>query len=581
MTSAAADNRNAGLLGMIPLAGRRRSILLLTIFAGVVAQAAAVTTLVAGGWIVGQALIGAPAAGLVPAFWLLLALVLATGAARWWQAHVAHHLAFSLIEVLQVGVYDGLERSAPGFILGRRSGELAGVANADTQLMEFFFAHTLGDYVAATVVPLGALAALAFVQPLLALALLPFLPLLASIPFWLARRAGEQGRAVSATLGALNADVVEAIQGQRDLAIFGQGPASLARLAARTEALGAQQRVYGARSGLEQAAIELIMALAVVTAAWVSGALYADHRMGLEFIPVAVILAGAALGPVIDVTQTARKLGELRAGAERILAIFHQPPNVADKGISSPSADLSVGFRNVGFAYPGASEAALTNVSFTIAQGTTVALVGRSGAGKSTCANLLMRFWDPASGSISIGGNDISALPIATLRRLVTIVSQDAYLFDESVADNIRLGRPEATPEEVARAARLAQAHDFIEALPQGYETRCGERGARLSGGQRQRIAIARALLHDAPILIMDEAVSNLDTENERALHAAMAELRRDRIILLIAHRPSTIATADQVLVLQDGAIAEQGTPAELMAKDSLYARILAMPENS
>jgi len=218
----------------------------------------------------------------------------------------------------------------------------------------------------------------------------------------------------------------------------------------------------------------------------------------------------------------------------------------------------------------------LQDASFTLEPGETVALVGRSGAGKTTCANLLLRFWEVEDGAIRIGAHDIRTLPLATLRRLVTVVPQDVYLFNGTIADNIRLGRPDATPAEIERAARLAQAHSFIAALPQGYDTPCGERGTRLSGGQRQRIAIARAFLRDAPILILDEAVSNLDTENEMALQSALNEIRRGRTVMIIAHRPSTIRSAERILMLEHGRIAEEGTDAALMAKNGAYAALLA-----
>jgi ATP-binding cassette, subfamily C, bacterial CydC len=249
---------------------------------------------------------------------------------------------------------------------------------------------------------------------------------------------------------------------------------------------------------------------------------------------------------------------------------------VTDCGQGAAPADHTVCFEHVAFGYGGDRGTVLREVDFSIRPGETVALVGRSGAGKSTCANLLMRFWDTDAGHVTIGGVNLRDLPLATLRKLVAAVPQDVHLFNETVADNIRLGRPDATQEEVERAAQLAQAHAFIIALPQGYGTPCGERGVRLSGGQRQRLAIARAFLRDAPILILDEAVSNLDTENEQALQAAMDEVRRDRTVLVIAHRLSTIRAADRVLVLDEGRVIEQGTHDALLAAGGTYARIVA-----
>jgi ABC-type multidrug transport system fused ATPase/permease subunit len=215
-------------------------------------------------------------------------------------------------------------------------------------------------------------------------------------------------------------------------------------------------------------------------------------------------------------------------------------------------------------------------VSFGIEPGEAVALVGHSGAGKSTCANLLLRLWDVQAGSVTVDGIDVRDLLQRDLRSLISVVPQDVYMFHASVADNLRLGNPDATDDEVRRAARLAQAMSFIELLPDGFDSVLGERGASISGGQRQRLAIARALLRDAPILVMDEAVANLDAESEASLREAMAEVARDRTTLLIAHRPSTIRTADRVVVLDRGRVVESGTYDELIASGGHLATLLA-----
>ncbi len=404
--------RGSSLMGLIHLVRDRSSLLALTILSGILTHSGALASMGLGAWLVGRAATGADPHSLIPGFcWLGASAVLAA-AARWWQAYVSHDFAFALIETLQVGIYDGLERAAPGYVQGRRTGELASVATGDAELMEFFYAHTMADYVAATVVPLGALGVLLAVHPLVALAFLPFPLLVASVPYWLARRAGEQGRAVLTQMGQLNAETVELIQGQRELAIFGRARDALARLMDSTRALAALQRRYGSRAGLEQAAIDVLTAFAVLTVALVGAMLVQDGRLDRALFPLVIVLTGGALMPIVEVTQTARKLGELRAGAARVLDIFHLRSAVSDQGRAARPADATVRFEKVGFSYAdGGHGAVLQGIDLSISQGETVALVGRSGAGKSTCANLLLRFWDVGTGTSASEGRMCAICP--------------------------------------------------------------------------------------------------------------------------------------------------------------------------
>ena len=232
------------------------------------------------------------------------------------------------------------------------------------------------------------------------------------------------------------------------------------------------------------------------------------------------------------------------------------------------------------FRYATDLPAALEAASFSVEPGESVALVGHSGAGKSTCIHLLMRFWDVTDGAIMIGGHDVRAFPQSALRELIAWVPQDVYLFNMTIRENIRLARPDAGDAEVEKAARAALAHDFIMRMPHGYDTNAGERGVRMSGGQRQRIAIARALLKDAPILVMDEAVSNLDSENERLLRAAMARVRAGRTSLVIAHRLPTIRGADRIVVLENGRAVESGPHDSLLAAGGVYADLVASQQH-
>jgi ATP-binding cassette subfamily C protein CydCD len=295
---------------------------------------------------------------------------------------------------------------------------------------------------------------------------------------------------------------------------------------------------------------------------------------------LATLLAMSAFLPVVSIVLVTKELMQTLGAARRYFQIEDEPIPVLDgpRGASVVHSEhgLSVSFESVTFGYGPRERPALSHVSFSVGAGQTVALVGRSGAGKTTAAHLLLRFWDPQQGSIRIGPSDVRGLKLDDLRRLVALVAQDTYLFNVSLLENLRLGRPEATEAEVIEGARRANVHEFALALPEGYATLVGERGMQLSGGQRQRVAIARALLKDAPILVLDEATSHLDAVNEAEVRAALDQLMAGRTTLVIAHRLSTIRSADLIVVLDNGSIVEQGRHSDLIALDGLYSHLIA-----
>lgn len=551
--------------------------LALTIALGIAHQAAALGSGATAAYVAGAAATGASLERVRPLLWVLGGLVLARGVLAWAEQWWVHDLAYRILADLRSGLYWALERVAPAYLLQRRSGDLAAAAMHDVENLEWFYAHTVGAMAVAVLAPSGALAFLASLHPLLACVLLPAVAGVASVPFWLGRRAAAQGKALQAQMAELNALVVDSVQGLREIVSFGYGPRRLEELDRSSKRLVAAQLAYGRRVGAEKAATDMCTAAGMTAVLVAAAVLVSRGQLAPAWFPVAVVLAWGTFSPIVSVSHVAGRLGMLAASADRLLAILDEQPAVVDLVDSPPPGPVEprIRFDRVTFRYGSALPPAVENLSFTIEPGETVALVGPSGAGKSTCASLLLRFWDVTEGSITIGGHDLRSFPQEALRQLIAVVPQDIYLFNTSVRENIRLARPEATNADVERAARLALAHDFIVALPEGYETVVGERGAQLSGGQRQRIAIARAFLKDAPILVMDEAASDLDPENERLLREAMDRVRRGRTTLLIAHRLSTILSADRILVLDRGRLVESGTHKELLQAGGVYARLV------
>ena len=494
---------------------------------------------------------------------------------HWLESWLAHAMAYRLLADMRVKLYDKLERLAPAYLLQRRSGDLVALATQDIEMVEYFYAHTIAPAIVSLAVPLSVLGFLAFYSWPVALALLPFLAYALLSPVSGRRRIDALGDRARQALGEMSAHTADTIQGLADLTAF------QATGRRRDEFLQAADRYRERRLSMQRdlsrqnANFELAAGLGGLAVAVTGGLQVAAGTLSAGMLPLLVLIALATFLPVSEISQVSRQLADTIAATRRLHVVSHEPVPVNDGPADAPvsTQGLSLAFEHVSFAYPGKRDNTLKDLSFTVPAGATVAVVGASGAGKSTVASLLLRFWDPQSGAVRLDGADLRGLKLDSLRERVALVTQDTYLFNDTLEGNILLARPEASREELQRALEQAALADFVKALPDGLRTRVGERGMQLSGGQRQRISIARAFLKNAPVLILDEATSHLDTLSEMQVRGALDTLMRHRTTLVIAHRLSTIRDADLILVLDQGALAEAGTHEQLRGQ-GLYARL-------
>jgi ATP-binding cassette subfamily C protein CydCD len=519
---------------------------------------------------------------LTPWLWCLALLVPIAAVLRWADSWISHDLAYRLLAELRIRLYQLLDPLAPAYLVRRRSGDLVSALLGDVELIELFYAHTISPLFVAVLVPGGILLALGVLAPWLAVVLVPFLAAVALTPLLAARQSAALGSALRDVTGEVTAHAIDSVQGLRTIAAFDHGQTRGAEVALRSKQLGELKREFMRWQAVQNAVIEALMGLGALAVLTAGVLLVTDGQLARTALPLVTLLAAASFQPVVTIVTVAKELHQTIAAAQRFFAVEDEPVPVRDGPIhltpDPKAAPRSVGlrFEGVTFGYSRAERPALQNVNLDIPAGHTVAVVGRSGAGKTTAAHLLLRFWDPQQGRIVIGDHDVRDLALDDLRGLIALVAQDTYLFNTTLRDNIRMGRPDASVAEVYEAARAANVDEFALALPEGYDTYVGERGLQLSGGQRQRVSIARALLKNAPVLVLDEATSHLDAVSEAEVRQALDRLSKGRTTLVIAHRLSTIRQADQIVVLDAGRIVEQGTHAALLAQDGLYSHLIA-----
>ncbi len=499
---------------------------------------------------------------------VMIVIAVLRGILHYVEQYCNHFIAFKLLAIIRHKVFASLRKLCPAKLEGRDKGNLISIITTDIELLEVFYAHTISPIAIATLTSIIMVIFIGRYHWLAGLlALTAYLIVGVAIPMWNGKRGSQKGMEFRTSFGELNSFVLDSLRGLDETIQYGQGEKRKKQMTGQSKNLAEMQESLSKMEGSQRSFTNMVILLASFGMLALTIWLYAKGEMGFEGILTCTIAMMGSFGPVVALSSLSNNLNQTLASGERVLSLLEETPLVEEiPGDVETSADQSENSEesadhafagaeaeNVTFAY--GAETILDNYSLKLQPGKITGIHGASGSGKSTLLKLLMRFWDVQDGSVSVDGTDVRKIPTRHLRDMESYVTQETHLFHDSIANNIEVAKPGASREEIMEAAKKASIHDFIMTLPKGYDTEVGELGDTLSGGEKQRIGIARAFLHDCPLILLDEPTSNLDSLNEGIILRSLKESARKKTVVLVSHRVSTMNVADVVYEMENGRI--------------------------
>ena len=493
---------------------------------------------------------------------VMIVIAVLRGILHYVEQYCNHFIAFKLLAIIRHKVFAALRKLCPAKLEGRDKGNLISIITTDIELLEVFYAHTISPIAIATLTSIIMVIFIGryhWLAGLLALA--AYLIVGVAIPMWNGKRGSQKGMEFRTNFGELNSFVLDSLRGLDETIQYGQGEKRKEQMSERSKNLAGMQESLSKMEGSQRSFTNMVILLASFGMLALTIWLYNKGAMGFEGILTCTIAMMGSFGPVVALSSLSNNLNQTLASGERVLSLLEETPlveeipgDVATSGAESEEHEFSgAEAENVTFAY--GEETILDNYSLKLQPGKITGIHGASGSGKSTLLKLLMRFWDVQDGRVSVDGTDVQKIPTKYLRDMESYVTQETHLFHDSIANNIAIAKFGVTREEIMEAAKKASIHDFIMTLQKGYDTEVGELGDTLSGGEKQRIGIARAFLHDAPMILMDEPTSNLDSLNEGIILKALKEAAEKKTVVLVSHRVSTMNVADVVYEMKNGRI--------------------------